>query len=69
MMQISEEARVALINAGTNRQGKPIISGSVSVFHELVDAGLITEKNAGLTRKGGITRERLMNEALDRAFG
>jgi hypothetical protein len=68
-MQISQEAKDALINAGTNRQAARVIAGSVAVFHELVDAGLITERTSSLTSKGTIARERAVTEALDKAFG
>ena len=68
MTNLSETARKALINAA-GRQGAPVVAGTVAAFLELVDAGLVTEKNAGLTRKGTIAREKAVRAAEDAAFG
>lgn len=68
MTNLSDAAKVALINVGTNRVGAPVVAGSVNVFHEMVDAKLIG-RNTGLTRKGSVVRERLVSAALERVFG
>jgi hypothetical protein len=67
MMQISQAAKDALINAGTNRQGARV-QAPLDVKWELENLGLIG-RGTGLTRKGTIARERAVNEALDKAFG
>lgn len=67
MNTMSEAARTALINAGTSRQGA-VIDAPLDVKWELENASLIG-RGTGLTRQGSIVRERLMNEALDKAFG
>lgn len=67
MMQMSEAAEKALINVGTNRQGA-VVSAPMMVQWELENAGIIG-RGTGLTRKGTIERERIMNAELDRAFG
>lgn len=66
-MQISQGAKQALINAGTNRQGARV-AASLEIKWELEAAGLIG-RGTGLTRKGSIVREQTVAEALDRAFG
>lgn len=71
MMKLSEAARTALINAASGRQGANVTeSGRCTgeAAYELRDAGLIGIQG-GLTRKGSIERERIMNAELDRAFG
>lgn len=67
MMQMSEAAKTALLNAGTNRQGAKVIGGTAAV-QELVNAGLIGE-GRGLTRKGTIARQRVQDAAMDAIDG
>lgn len=67
MTQISQAAKDALINAGTNRQGAKV-QGSAEALAELAVAGLIGPEH-GLTRKGTIARERAEDEAFAKAFG
>lgn len=69
--ELSPEAKTALINAGSSRMGARVLQPSTctpAAFVELHEAGLIGA-NDGLTRKGSITRERLVRAALDAAFG
>lgn len=66
-MEITTAAAEALINCGTNRQGTPVQANGW-VTDELRAAGLVGP-NAGLTRKGTVYRERLVDETLDKAFG
>ncbi len=68
MMKLSRAAVADLINAGTSRQGAKVAPTYLGTESELRVAGLIGE-DCGLTRKGSIERERLMNAMLDRAFG
>lgn len=66
---MSEQAKSALINTSSSRQGTVVpvtINGETEA--ELRQAGLIGE-GGGLTRKGSIKRERVVNAALDEAFG
>lgn len=65
-MQMSEAAKRALINVGTNRQGARV-SATPAVRRELLLAGLIGDLD-GLTRKGSIKRESVLSAALDAAF-
>lgn len=68
-MEITGAAATALADCGTNRQGTPIpASTATEVRRELERAGLIGP-NAGLTRRGTIVRQRLMDEMLEKAFG
>lgn len=68
-MEITTAAATALIDCGTNRQGTPIPASTVTeVRRELERAGLIGP-GAGLTRRGTVYRQRLMDEMLDKAFG
>lgn len=67
-MQITEDMKTALINAGTNRQGAKVWAGNSLTMARLAGAGLIG-KDCGLTRKGTIARERAVNEAQAAAFG
>lgn len=65
--KLSTEARTALTNVGTNRQGATIPARTPApVEKELREAGLIW--HYGLTMKGSIVRERIQNEDLDRMF-
>lgn len=66
--KLTAEARTALINVGTNRQGAKVTGTDVATELELNMAGLIGE-GAGLTRTGTIVRQRLMDLALESAFG
>lgn len=62
---MNEAAKRALINA-QGRQGAK--TGAVGpAMRELFQDGLIG-KDGGLTRKGTIVREKLINTALDAAF-
>lgn len=63
---LTEAAKSALINASA-RQGSQV-KADTAVAGELAAAGLIGTQD-GLTRKGTIVRERLVNAALDAAFG
>lgn len=67
--QLTVAAQEALITAGTNRQGATIshITDRATVM-ELQLLGLIGE-GRGLTRKGTIVRQRLMDAAMEMAFG
>lgn len=65
-MQMSEAAKRALINVGTNRQGARV-PATPAVRRELLLAGLIGDLD-GLTRKGSIKRESVLSAALDAAF-
>lgn len=65
---MSHAARTALISTGTNRQGAtPAPMTPIDALHELSRLGLIGHNN-GLTRKGTIRREQIVNEAFDAAF-
>lgn len=66
MNTLSEAARVALVNAGTNRQGA-VVQALPGVLAELEVAGMIGVKD-GLTRSGTIARERIVTAMLDAAF-
>jgi hypothetical protein len=68
MTQMSEAAKKALINVGTNRQGATVDDVALNVWYEMYSAGLIGV-GGGLTRKGTIVRERLMSAELEKAFG
>lgn len=65
MTKMSETAKRALLDVGTNRQGAKVADGVGAV--ELYSMGLIGE-GMGLTRKGTIARERLVNEAMEAMF-
>lgn len=67
MTDLSTGARSALIATGTSRQGTRV-PGTARALTELREAGLAGLNN-GLTQRGSIVRDRLMDEALDRAFG
>lgn len=59
---MSREAKTALINTGTNRQGAKVHAGPA--LQEMKDLGLVGQ-DGGLTRKGSIVREREMEAALN----
>lgn len=62
-------ARAALINIGTNRQGAtPPPSTPVEVLHELTKLGILGRGN-GLTRRGTIKRQQLMDDVMNETFG
>ena len=66
---MTASARTALLNIGTRRQGAAIASSTpAEVIEELQELGLIG-KGLGLTRKGSIKREILLDEDLDARFG
>lgn len=65
---MSQAARDALIAIGTRRQGAtPPPATRPEVLEELRDLGHLGKTN-GLTRKGSIKRELIMDELLDAAF-
>lgn len=67
-VKLSTEAVKALIAVGTNRQGAMVTTAfDSSVLDELQRAGVIGD-GLGLTRRGTIARQRLMDAALDVAF-
>lgn len=67
--KLTAEARIALVNVGTNRQGATIAHNTpAATVAELRSAGLIGFE-MGLTRLGAIVRQRLMDLALETAFG
>lgn len=65
---MSEQAKSALINHITARQGSTVVGIDLQTEDELKDLGLVGP-GAGLTRKGSIQREKLMRAAEDAAFG
>lgn len=61
-------ARTALIDIGTSRQGAlPRAGVTGAQMAEMSRLGLIGPQG-GLTRKGSIMRDRLIEAALDEAF-
>lgn len=64
---LSETAKKVLINA-PGRQGGKVLLPEGPLLRQLKADGLVG-KDGGLTRKGTIVRERLVNAALDAAFG
>lgn len=60
---MSDAAREALINIGTHRQGATAPILSQDALAELEYLGYIG-KGQGLTRKGSIVRERLVDAAM-----
>lgn len=65
---MSHAARTALISTGTNRQGAtPAPITPIEALTELTRLGLIGHNN-GLTRRGTIKREQIINEEFDAAF-
>jgi hypothetical protein len=67
-MDLSEAAKTALIDAGTNRVGAKVPDVSMGTWVELKASGVIGV-SGGLTNKGSVVRERLMDEKLREAFG
>lgn len=63
-MNLSDDAKSALINDQHNGP----VRASGPVLEELKEAGMIGT-NGGRTRRGDITRQRLLAEAEDKAFG
>ena len=62
---LSAEARVALINFGGSRQGQRVPQGTCDlVIGELRAARLVTEAG-NLTSRGGMVRDRVLNDVLD----
>lgn len=70
MAELSTEARSALIGAGSNKVGAKVLGTGLlpATFVELVEWGLIGP-NDGLTVQGSIVRAKIMDAALDAAFG
>ena len=68
--KLTADARTALINAGNSAIGTRVLGPSCApaTFVELAEWGLIGE-NDGLTRMGSIVRQRLVDLALESAFG
>lgn len=64
---LSEQAKQALVKAGSSRQGAKV-HGPDAVIAELRGQEMIGPE-LGLTRHGSITRERLVEHALNSAFG
>lgn len=64
---MSTLARTALINIGTRRRGA-VATGKASVLSELESLGYIG-RNHGLTDKGSIVRELLVEEEERNTFG
>ena len=64
---LSEAAAKELVAIGTNRQGATNRRIPAEVIAELQDAKLIGP-GFGLTRKGTITRQRIMDSVLDSMF-
>lgn len=64
---MSQKAQDALWGAPSNRQGVRA-QGDVRGLVELAELGYVGKDN-GLTRKGSIARERMVNAAQDKAFG
>lgn len=66
---MTEAARSALVNINTNRQGAtPPPSTTPEVLHELAKLGYLGNGN-GLTRKGTIRRQLVMDELMNDMFG
>lgn len=67
--ELSDRARIALVNTGTNRQGArvPVSRNESMAWAELTEAGLIGP-DGGLTREGSIYRERHTNQLMDELF-
>lgn len=71
MTNLSEAAQIALLSATCNRQGANVTESgrcTGAAASELRIRGLIGMQG-GLTRKGTIVRERLVNARLEAAFG
>jgi hypothetical protein len=69
-MKLSDEAKSALINTGSNRVGAHVptnIAAGVDVDNELYGEKLISVSGC-LTRKGSIERQRVVSAAEDAAF-
>ena len=64
-LKLSTTARTVLLTAGTNRQGaKTYPLENQTARAELRSAGLIGPDD-GLTRKGSIARERIVDSLMD----
>lgn len=64
---MTASARIALINIGTRRQGATLTGVDVTTLDELRRLGLVG-RNGGLTRKGSIKRELIVEEMYDEMF-
>lgn len=63
--EMSTAARTALMSCGTNRQGAtPAPATTTATLHELRTLRLIGP-GGGLTRRGTIKRELIVNEMLE----
>lgn len=65
---MSQEAQDTLWTATSNALGAEVTGGTDAGWVELAEIGYIGP-NRGLTRKGSIARERMVNVAQDKAFG
>lgn len=66
---MTRAARTALINCGTNRQGAtPPPNTDTAALSELAALKLLGVGN-GLTRRGTIKRQQIMDDILNNAFG
>lgn len=64
---LSDEAKTALINVGSNTQGRIVPPTTLApVLHELKAEGVV--KGYGLTRFGTIVRQTLMTQLEADAF-
>jgi hypothetical protein len=70
LAELSTGARSALINAGSSATGTEVLAAGIApaIFVELAEWGLVGP-NDGLTRQGSIVRQRLIDLALESAFG
>mgnify|MGYP001611610370 CR=1 FL=1 len=67
-MNLSPAARSALINMASNRQGETTAPSTAPEVHaELQRLGLLGAGN-GLTRKGTVQRQILLEDMLELAF-
>ena len=66
-VKLSKAAEDALLAADSNRQGARV-KADLQIEWELLDAELIG-KGGGLTRRGTIARQRVLDTRLNEAFG
>lgn len=67
--QLSDMAKTALLDLGTDRQGTlPAPGTPPAAITELCAAGLMGEKT-GLTRAGSIARQRISEQMMEAMFG
>lgn len=65
-LELSPAAAAAIVNAAGSAIGS-VVTGSAEIIKELREAGIIGAKG-GLTRKGSIRRERIVNAWMDASF-